>query len=156
MPRSPNSGRCIPPPSLIAFRRAEESDKSWSNTLEAQLAICIVRCLLERFPDQLGPSAIGIIAPYNGQVLPAADALPHLARAPCKAPSPCPVQGPLALPRCTAVCPPQVRHIRRLLAEAFGEEQAALLEVGSVDGFQGREKEVIIMSAWLGSGLGLG
>ena len=66
------------------------------------------------------------------------------------------MQGPLALPRCTAVCPPQVRHIRRLLAEAFGEEQAALLEVGSVDGFQGREKEVIIMSAWLGSGLGLG
>ena len=65
------------------------------------------------------------------------------------------MQGPLALPRCTAVCPPQVRHIRRLLAEAFGEEQAALLEVGSVDGFQGREKEVIIMSAWLGLGLGL-
>ena len=43
--------------------------------------------------------------------------------------------------------PPQVRHIRRLLADAFGEERAAALEVGSVDGFQGREKEVIIMSA---------
>ena len=38
---------------MIAFRRAVESDKSWSNTLEAQLAICIVRFLLERFPDHL-------------------------------------------------------------------------------------------------------
>ena len=56
------------------------------------------------------------------------------------------MQAPLAPPRCTAVCPPQVRHIRRLLAEAFGEEQAALLEVGSVDGFQGREKELVVVS----------
>ena len=57
----------LTPPSLTAFRYAEESDKSWSNTLEAQLALCIVRCLLERFPDQLNPASIGIIAPYNGQ-----------------------------------------------------------------------------------------
>ena len=56
-----------PPPLFTAFRCAEESDKSWSNTLEAQLALCIVRCLLERFPDQLSPASIGIIAPYNGQ-----------------------------------------------------------------------------------------
>ena len=55
------------PPSFTAFRYAEESDKSWSNTLEAQLALCIVRCLLERFPEQLSSSSIGIIAPYNGQ-----------------------------------------------------------------------------------------
>ena len=55
------------PPLFTAFRCAEESDKSWSNTLEAQLALCIVRCLLERFPDQLNPASIGIIAPYNGQ-----------------------------------------------------------------------------------------
>jgi len=40
----------------------------------------------------------------------------------------------------------QVRHIRRVLAEALGAETAAALEVNSVDGFQGREKSVILLS----------
>ena len=60
--------------------------------------------------------------------------------------SPCRMQRSVTLSRCTVWCAPQVRHIRRLLADAFGEERAAALEVGSVDGFQGREKEVIVFS----------
>ena len=90
----------------VADGRSEEVSSSWSNDLEAQLALIIVRYLLSTFGEHLSASEIGIIAPYNGQV----------------------------------------RHIRRLLGEAFDAEQASELDVNSVDGFQGREKSVIIMS----------
>ena len=40
----------------------------------------------------------------------------------------------------------QVRHLRRLLAEHLPPEAAGKVEVNSVDGFQGREKEVILLS----------
>ena len=43
---------------------------SWSNELEAQLSLSIVRHLLTTFGDDLAPSEIGVIAPYNGQVRP--------------------------------------------------------------------------------------
>eukprot|EP00908_Phaeocystis_cordata_P022535 Transcript_4946.p3 GENE.Transcript_4946~~Transcript_4946.p3 ORF type:complete len:474 (+),score=230.79 Transcript_4946:2027-3448(+) len=101
--------RCLRPYVFydVADGYAEEASSSWLNELEAQLALCIVRCLLDRFPAQLTPASIGIIAPYNGQV----------------------------------------RHLRRVIAEALGAERALELEVNSVDGFQGREKEVIIFSA---------
>ena len=41
----------------------------------------------------------------------------------------------------------QVKYLRKLLAEALGPEVGHRIEVNSVDGFQGREKEVIIISA---------
>ena len=40
----------------------------------------------------------------------------------------------------------QVRHIKKLLAETFGTEYGAQFEVNSVDGFQGREKDIMILS----------
>jgi hypothetical protein len=83
--------------------RAEEVSSSWSNDLEAQLALTIVRHLLSAFGEHLSAGDIGIIAPYNGQV----------------------------------------RHIRRLLSNAFDADVASELDVNSVDGFQGREKSVI-------------
>ena len=84
----------------------QELNSSWSNALEAQLALHIVRMLLARYSECLAPSAIGVIAPYNGQV----------------------------------------RLIRKLLADEFGSAVAAELEVNSVDGFQGREKSVVLVS----------
>ena len=100
--------RCLAPYVFydVADGKAEETNSSWRNDLEAQLALCIVRHLLSAYPDKLEPRSIGIIAPYNGQV----------------------------------------RHVQRLLAEALGTAVASKLEVNSVDGFQGREKEVVIMS----------
>ena len=86
---------------------AVEVASSWSNELEAQLALHIVRGLLEAYEDCIQPSSIGIISPYNAQV----------------------------------------RAIRRLLADVFGAQAAGKVEVNSVDGFQGREKDVIILSS---------
>jgi len=40
----------------------------------------------------------------------------------------------------------QVRHIRKLLKEHFGGEVGGRFEVNSVDGFQGREKAIMILS----------
>ena len=40
----------------------------------------------------------------------------------------------------------QVKVIRRLLEQALGPERARLIDVNSVDGFQGREKEVCVFS----------
>jgi senataxin len=85
---------------------ASEVSSSWSNELEAQLALAIVRHLLNAYPDAIAPSSIGIISPYNGQV----------------------------------------RHIRTLLKESFDEATARLIDVNSVDGFQGREKDIIVLS----------
>lgn len=100
--------RCLAPYVFydVADGRAEELNSSWSNALEAQLALHIVRMLLARYSECLAPSAIGVIAPYNGQV----------------------------------------RLIRKLLADEFGSAVAAELEVNSVDGFQGREKSVVLVS----------
>jgi hypothetical protein len=85
---------------------ASEVSSSWSNELEAQLALAIVRHLLNAYPDAIAPSSIGIISPYNGQV----------------------------------------RYIRTLLKESFDEATARLIDVNSVDGFQGREKDIIVLS----------
>ena len=86
---------------------ATEVASSWSNELEAQLAVHIVRELLEAYAEHIRPTSIGIISPYNAQV----------------------------------------RVIRRLFAETLGAAVAAQVEVNSVDGFQGREKDVIILSS---------
>ena len=86
---------------------ALEQASSWSNDLEAQLALHIVRHLLDNYSEEhVSPQSIGVISPYNAQV----------------------------------------RAIRRLLVETLGAERGGLIEVNSVDGFQGREKDVIILS----------
>ena len=97
----------------VADGRSEEVSSSWSNDLEAQLALIIVRYLLSTFGEHLSASEIGIIAPYNGQVLPVADAPPPLARAPRKAPSPCPVAPPRAPLRCATSGGCSPRHSAR-------------------------------------------
>lgn len=74
--------------------------------MEAQLAMHIIKFLLETYADAVQPGAIGIISPYNAQV----------------------------------------RYIRRLFAEHFEASVASRLEVNSVDGFQGREKDIILLS----------
>ena len=81
-------------------------NSSWTNYLEAQLALAIVKLLLTKYCEQLSPAEIGIITPYNGQV----------------------------------------KHIRSLFKETFDREVASQIDVNSVDGFQGREKSVIILS----------
>ena len=111
--------------------RATEKQSSWLNDLEAQLALEIVRLLLARHSTDLQPASIGIISPYNAQVR---RIRPRAARHVQDTSRTCPGHGP------------QVRHIRRVLAEALGAETAAALEVNSVDGFQGREKSVILLS----------
>jgi senataxin len=40
----------------------------------------------------------------------------------------------------------QVKNLKNKLAEALGTERASFLDVGSIDGFQGREKDVCIFS----------
>jgi senataxin len=52
----------------------------------------------------------------------------------------------------------QVKNIRRKLAEQLGEERARKVDVNSIDGFQGREKDVCIFSVVRAptSGKGLG
>jgi senataxin len=86
---------------------ATEVASSWCNELEAQLAMHIVRRLLEAYADFIKPSGIGIISPYNAQV----------------------------------------RALRRLFAENLDSAVAQQIECNSVDGFQGREKDVIILSS---------
>ena len=118
-------------PDTCRAGRATEKQSSWLNDLEAQLALEIVRLLLARHSADLQPASIGIISPYNAQVR---RIRPRPARHVQDASRTCPGHGP------------QVRHIRRVLAEALGAETAAALEVNSVDGFQGREKSVILLS----------
>ena len=86
---------------------ATEVNMSWCNELEAQLAMHIVKSLLDTYAEHIQPMSIGVISPYNAQV----------------------------------------RAIRRLFTESLGASIASQIEVNSVDGFQGREKEVIILSA---------
>jgi senataxin len=85
---------------------ASEVASSWSNELEAQLAMQLVKHLLSHYPERITPPAIGIISPYNAQV----------------------------------------RRLRKLFAEGLGADVASLIEVNSVDGFQGREKDVVVLS----------
>ena len=40
----------------------------------------------------------------------------------------------------------QVRNIRKILNDAIGEERSSRVDVNSIDGFQGREKEVCVFS----------
>lgn len=78
---------------------------SISNPPEAALAAHIAALLAKRLPE--GPSEVGVISPYAGQV----------------------------------------RLLADVVAAVFGADRSADVEVKTVDGFQGREKEVIVFSS---------
>jgi len=90
----------------VADGRAQDTHSSWYNDLEAQLALLIVKLLLDQYGSSISPDAIGFISPYNAQV----------------------------------------RHVRKLFSDSLGAHIASKIEVNSVDGFQGREKAIILFS----------
>ena len=103
-----HSLRCFAPYVVydVCDGRAVDTNSSWANETEANLALLIIREMLSDYPTRLTPRSIGVVTPYNGQV----------------------------------------RHIRRLLVDSLGLEVGSQLEVSTVDGFQGREKEIMLLS----------
>ena len=89
----------------VSMSRDESQGTSWSNRLQSDCVIHLVRALLREYPNFMdSSSALGIISPYKGQV----------------------------------------QLIRDGLDAELTEEQVSLIDVNSVDGFQGREKDIII------------
>ena len=129
---------------------AAENSSSWSNELEATLALHIVKFLLSNYSEHVTPASIGVISPYNAQAAAERSSNPGLATRLCSSLlaclsvlRPC---GPL-LRRALTFEPlhAKVRLIRSLIKESLGPSFDRI-EVNSVDGFQGREKDVIVLS----------
>lgn len=103
--------------------KVEEGGESKLNEGEGRVAI---ECAKRLVSAGLDPSAIGIIAPYSAQVGALSQMRPWIWQ-----------------PRERSYSWPQVTTLRGMRA---GEERVESMEVATVDGFQGREKEVIILS----------
>ena len=115
----------------------EATATSWMNELEATLAVRIVQHLLTHYS-----ASAAAAAPAEGEGAGSEAAV--------KADGSAGDAPPVSLsPSSIGVISPynaQVKYLRKLLAEALGPEVGHRIEVNSVDGFQGREKEVIILS----------
>jgi superfamily I DNA and/or RNA helicase len=113
---------------------------SYTNPGEADVVVDVVSALLCDAAGELRPGDIGVVTPYSAQVR-------HLRRDLTRA----------GLLKDGKVPPPPAGGGRgggggdaRGVGDAFRRpriDPSAVLEVSSVDGFQGREKEVIVFSA---------
>ena len=89
----------------------------------------------------LQPSSIGIITPYNAQVK------LRLGRLSCRHAA-CRQNAPDYLGQCCRACDESGHraHLQVHLMKDMRADTMSALEISSVDGFQGREKEAIIIS----------
>jgi superfamily I DNA and/or RNA helicase len=105
----------------------DDSCKSWCNHRQVAVAAAAVARLLAS-ERGVGAGDVGVISPYRGQVRAIARAVPTAMRS-----------APTSRP------PPTTRKNARS-SQAEADVDAATVEVSTVDGFQGCEKEVIVLS----------
>lgn len=127
-------------------RGHEEGDLSKSNNEEINMALALFITLRDSLPAGAGPDtcSVGIITPYKCAIWP----LSNMSSSPCEL---CTVStgdrlGSTVNTTTMLVCRRQSMMMKQAFTCALGSHPADLVKFGTVDGFQGQEKDVIILS----------
>jgi senataxin len=132
-----------------------EGAASIVNKVEAEMVLCVYHNLTHAFPQLRKTGTVAVISPYKAQVgVPSehaswgrADAARSRKGCPFAWSAPAPeAPGPSEPGVLQILAAAQVTLLRKLFAKALGDEGAKAVDINTIDGFQGREKDVVLFS----------